>query len=70
MKKHFYAFAFQYVSGTVQGTSSTYVGYDDQIVTLPRINTAKSGAGVPATAALIGLSYLGYMTEDDFKNTQ
>lgn len=83
MNKHFYAMTFQYVEQvdlsngdagivssrlTAFNIKSTYVGYDDQLVTLPRMNAAKSGAEIPPNATLINLAYLGYMTHDQFMN--
>ena len=63
MKKHWYALTFQ----AAIGVCSTYVGYNDTLLSLPRIKKAKEGADFPPTAVLVGATYLGHMTEDEFR---
>lgn len=55
---HYYAFSF--VDGS--GTGSIYIGFTDNKVTVPRIESAKRDAGMNDDAALIGLGYMGFMT--------
>lgn len=60
-KLHWYALSFSYSNDVVSGMASTYMGYQEQLVTVPRIERAKIAAGIPesAIAVLIGLSYMG-----------
>ena len=67
-KKHWYAFTFMY-SNAVRMCyvyTSVYIGYNDRNVTLPRIKAAKLAQGIPESAVLMSVSYLGYMSEDEF----
>ena len=53
-------FAFSFVHNNISG--SVYIGYPEQKVTVPRINAAKVAALMPADSVLVGLGYMGYMT--------
>ncbi|MCL4723299.1 MAG: hypothetical protein KJZ90_03410 [Rhodocyclaceae bacterium] len=66
-KRHWYALSFNYQGRGAMGHACTYMGYAEQLVTVPRIESAKVAAGVPenANAVLIGLAYLGHMTKDE-----
>lgn len=71
-KLHFYAFSF---SGTclkkgVSATASAYVGFPNQLVTVPRIQSAKKSAGVTEDSVLTGLAYMGHMTLEQAKGKQ
>jgi hypothetical protein len=61
-----YWFAFQFTDGSRIGSS--YAGYSDGLVTLPRINVAKDFAKMPSSSVLASVSHLGYMTEEQFYN--
>lgn len=60
-KLHYYAFAFS--SGDL--TASVYIGWSDLPVTLAKINEARDGSGIPKPSAMVGCSYLGYMTHNE-----
>lgn len=65
-RSHYYAFSFLApVANDGTMYASVYIGYPqrDQI-TKPRIQEAKEKAGVPSTATLIAVSYLGRMTRE------
>jgi hypothetical protein len=62
-KLHWFAWAF--ASGNVQ--ASVYIGYGDKNLTRDKIFAAKDGAGVPSTAMLMAVSYLGHMTKEVFE---
>lgn len=67
-KKHWYSFSFSGIekdSGR-QCNASTYIGYEDNVVTMSRIKYAKYAAGVSIDAVLLNVSYLGYMTKEQF----
>ncbi|MBZ0294681.1 MAG: hypothetical protein K8L99_19100 [Anaerolineae bacterium] len=66
-KLHWYALSFNYQDGPRMGHACTYMGYPEQLVTVPRIERAKEAASIPnrASAVLIGLAYLGYMTKTE-----
>jgi hypothetical protein len=66
-KLHWFALSFDFKDGLQQGNACTYMGYPEQLVTVPRINRAKQAAGIPsgASAVLIGLSYMGLMTKTE-----
>lgn len=60
-KRHWYNFSF----ATPTGFCSSQTGYISKGVTMKRIRKSKEGiAG--ESAALLAVSYLGYMTEEDF----
>ena len=59
MKQHWYAYSFLGQGNTY---SSTYVGYEDNNITMPRIRAAKVFAGVSPDAVVLSVSYLGRMT--------
>lgn len=66
-KLHYYAFSFNFSDGISHGYACAYMGYPEQLVSVPRINEAKQAAGVPKgeSAVLVGLSYMGYMTKEE-----
>lgn len=66
-KLHWHCFAFS--GKTLQDEdcfSTTYMGYHDKEITLPRIEEAKSAAKINQEAVLLYVSYLGYMTKEEF----
>lgn len=63
---HWYAFTFQ--SGNATG--SVYRGFPQQLVTVPRIETAKTVANMPPNSVLIGLAYLGLMSHEVVTNLE
>jgi hypothetical protein len=70
MKKHWYSLVFQEVLAGSMKYQSTYLGLDEPKVALHRIQDAKKGAGVAANAVLLSVSFLGEMTEEEFKSKQ
>ncbi len=71
MKKHW--FAFSYTGNNRDGSpgqawASTYTGYEqrDSNVTMDMIHENKAYADVADDATLISVSYLGYMTREEF----
>jgi hypothetical protein len=69
-KKHWYCFAF--VGGQAEFgrecRACTYTGYQDKLITMPRIKENKRYAGVKDDAVLLSVSYLGYMTKEQMEN--
>lgn len=68
-KLHWYLLV--YVGDSFEGhrhsTGSTYVGFEQQRVTLPQINLHMQSAKI-AKGVLVNCSYLGYMTQYEFEN--
>lgn len=66
-KLHYYALSFNFHDGFRHGHACAYMGYPEQMVSVPRINEAKQAAGIPkdVSAVLVGLSYMGYMTKEE-----
>lgn len=64
-KFHYYAMSFQSFMVGKAISASVYIGWPDMNITKDRIQEAKDGAAVPATAVLIGASYLGHMTREE-----
>jgi len=65
---HWYSFTYMGASLDCGGTcnASTYTGYLDKKVTVPRIHENKANAGVVDGATLVAVCYLGYMTKAEF----
>lgn len=67
--KHYYNFTFIEFSG-VNGLNTlygnVYLGFDEQLVTLPRIAEARAAANMGPQAIMIDCSYLGLMVHADF----
>ena len=61
-KFHYYAFCFFESVNQVATTASAYIGYSDQLVTVPRVSDAKKAAGVSEKATLTSVCYMGYLT--------
>jgi len=60
---HWYALAFlDSVPSGAPMNASIYMGWPEQLVTKPRIDAAKQGAGVGPGAVLLACCYLGKMT--------
>lgn len=57
-KYHYYSFAFT----QRDCQASVYIGYDDKVVTMARIEAAKKSAGLVGTSVLLSCCYLGHMT--------
>jgi hypothetical protein len=64
---HYYAFSFMYKAAGKEICGSVYWGLDQKKVTLAHIEKAKDAAKVPKGSVLISCSYLGYMTDDEFR---
>jgi len=65
---HYYSFTF--IDSLPEGGTthaSVYKGYDEQFVSLPRIENAKADAGVSPGAVMLCCAYLGYMTPASFR---
>lgn len=66
-KLHWHCFAFS--GKTLQDEdcfATTYMGYHDKNITLPRINEAKVASNINEGAVLISATYLGHMTRKEF----
>ena len=70
MERHWYLFVFTGpgITGEHSVTASCYIGYEDQLITMPRIAEAKTSAGVVPTATALSINYLGCMSKDTFTN--
>ena len=66
MKLYWYSFSF--TRGNEQG--STYMGYENKLITLNRITEAKAAAKMPIDSVLLSVCLLGLMTKDEFLNNQ
>lgn len=64
---HWYALSFSYSTGLSVGYACTYMGWPDQLLSIPRINDAKKDAlsqvKSSASGVLVGAVYLDYMTK-------
>lgn len=66
-KRHYYAITFIHGKAPgVTGFGTAYVGFPDQLVSRPRLDYARQAAGVSHDAALLGVSYMGHMTDKEF----
>jgi hypothetical protein len=72
--RHWYCFSFSgKIDGSVVGMdcrASTYAGYKQKNITLEMITEQKKQAGVTSSAVLMSVSYLGYMTSEEFKGEE
>ena len=66
-KQHYYSFAFSSHEGNQTKIASVYIGYDFKCISIPRIQSAKEGAGVNKDAVMLSCCYLGKMTEEEIK---
>jgi len=64
---HYFAFSFQRLYPDRSITGSVYMGYSEQLVSIPRLIAAKVAAEMPADAILIGLGYMGFMTQTQMR---
>lgn len=64
--KHGYALSFMHPAGATITNACVYLGYPNQLLTLPRLNAAKVQAQVPPDAVLLSANYLGFATRDEF----
>jgi acyl carrier protein len=66
-KRHYYNICFQQFADPSKNIehclANTIVGYVNQHVTLPDINSVRDKSGLAEKAVLMSVSYLGYMTE-------
>lgn len=64
---YFYAFSFEgrHINGR-PASASVYMCYSKKIITYKKILSAKKEASVCNDAVLIAVSYLGYMTHEEF----
>lgn len=70
-KQHYYAFSFEGRNPVTraQAAASVYLGYPQRdAISLPRIREAKREAGMASDAVVVSVTYLGHMTEHQFKN--
>lgn len=65
---HYFAFSFKEMNDNHITDASVYIGYPDELVTLPRLAAAKEAAGVKQNAVLVSMSYLGMMTATEFRD--
>lgn len=70
MKQHYYSFSFVTFEGGQHVYASSYAGYGNAAVSLPRIEQAKRTADVGPNSVLLSCCYLGVMTADEFKALQ
>jgi len=66
-QKHWFSFTFSEVQDSSQVIASTYTGYDCKNLNMNRINENKGYAHLSQSAVLMGVSYLGYMSKDEFE---
>lgn len=68
-KSHWYCFAYigNDLNSNLACHASTYTGYKNKKVTMDRIMKNKAHAGVTDEAVLLSVSYLGYMSNEEFK---
>lgn len=62
-EKHWHLLAFMVQSPGVWTPHSVVVGSEDQNLTLPQLVNLKKAHNVPDASVLMGISYLGWMTE-------
>lgn len=67
---HWFAFSFMGdgLGGTPNTLGSVYIGYPDRKITMARLLEAKAGAKMTSAATVLGVSYLGRMHPDEFKD--
>lgn len=66
---HYYCFTFEgkTISSNEAGISSVYWGLKNKNITYPNMMEAKQLADMNSEAVLLGISYFGYMTAQEFK---
>ncbi len=63
---HYFAFSFSNLDeNDEQYFGSVYVGFPQQMVSIPRLQAAKEAAGMPLDSVVVGLGYMGWMTKDE-----
>lgn len=68
-KLHYYCFSFKSTNGISTTEGSAYIGYvEKDFITMARLNAAKAGAEMPQNAVVVSISYLGYMTPEEFRS--
>jgi hypothetical protein len=69
-KLHYYAFSFGHLNVPEHSVQSrldcVYRGFPDNFVTARRISQAKGDTMLPGNCVLMGVSYLGHMTKEEF----
>lgn len=69
-KKHWFCFCYTGRSSDSsergQTWANTFTGYPCKEVTVQMINENKANAGVDENATVVSVSYLGYMTRQEF----
>lgn len=70
--KQYHYFCLSFVTQFPGGSqfSSHYMRGDQQNISLPDIIGFRHDGKIPETAVLLGMSYLGYMTEEQFSPSQ
>lgn len=66
-KRHWYQFCLLYQGGAGAAYRSVSCGFMDQNVTMARMAFARENAGAPADALISSVSYLGFMTREEFE---
>ena len=69
IKKYWFCFSFigNCLEGNGQVQASTQTGYLKDKITMGMIKDNKERAGVDSNAAVVSVSYLGYMTKEELK---
>lgn len=70
-KLHYFAFSFGHLNfvpehSTQSRLDCVYLGFPDNFVTARRISQAKGDTMLPGNCILMGVSYLGHMTKEEF----
>lgn len=63
--KHWYALTFIHGAAGTVIHGCVYLGYPNQLLTLPRIASAKEQAQMPPDAVLLNASYMGFATKEE-----
>lgn len=63
-KKHWFVFSYAKLKGFVSSISA----FDSKEITLDRININRRSAQISSRSTLLSCSYLGFMTEEEFKS--
>lgn len=63
-KQHWFLMAFAIPAQGHTAFTSVFMAHKTKDMTLPVIQSVRSGKGIPDQACTISVSYLGYMTQD------
>ncbi|MDN4515448.1 hypothetical protein QYE47_23280 [Pseudomonas sp. 2,4-D] len=67
MKHHYYLFSFSETVGVESRTVAATLGLQQQQVTQAAIERVRNSICKSSGAVLLAVSYLGHMTEEEFK---